>query len=236
MKSLDISLRVLQLNSLKTDASIVHHLLCGEEYLKHNDPKVTLTTLDIVNVALSHEDCNAISQLLKSNSSLKHLRLGMLHETYSEELRATLSENNVLQTLSFSGWSDPAITLLYGGLQSNNTLQHLSLGTRYFTDDELVQVTNLMKYSPSLITINMRNVNFRDTALKYLRDALRQTKNLEYIGLPTLDPYGDMAKGIRDAISKREIKVLHDETDHSLMFPDSPKGFHKEYNHISLYG
>ena len=107
------------------------------------------TEVDLFRMNLTDEDALAIGELLKTNNTLKWLRLDNNNITDVQSIGEALKTNNTLKKLHLWGnniTDDSGIQSIIDGLKTNNTLKYLDLRWNQLSSNMKSQLEAIEQY------------------------------------------------------------------------------------------
>jgi Ran GTPase-activating protein (RanGAP) involved in mRNA processing and transport len=106
--------------------------------------------------------------------------------TGAEELARMIANNRSLTSLSlrYGKFNTGSIVPVLKALEVNTTIQVLKLGQNYTLDDEAAKhIAGMLQKNGSITQLDLAEASLTNEGVKYLAEALRHNRKLEYLGL-----------------------------------------------------
>ena len=122
---------------------------------------------------LTNEDALVIGELLKTNNTLKWLRLENNNITDVESIGDALKTNNTLKILEVRKNNITDVQSIGEGLKTNNTLTQLYLENNNITDDSGIQsIIDVLKTNNTLWYLSLRSNQLSSNMISQLNDIM----------------------------------------------------------------
>ena len=162
----------------------------------------SLETLRLDNTGIGKEDCQPLSELLSSSTSLKKLIIGIDHSDFNSDADS-----------DYIGWNytsllPEAVQMIISGLHHNTTLKKLDMSNSHFSFLTTVLLASLLETNHTLVCLKLRDCNIVLDGACRLANALCTNDTLQKLDL------SDNPIGVEGATEF--AKML--ETNHTLVY------------------
>jgi len=170
-----------------------------------------LTTLDLANSNLAHEDCKIVCESLRNNSSIVRLNLDQCNFDLksANSLLQSMTKNNTLTALSLKNNNMKSETIHYVAdmLKRTKSLSKFSIGGNFIKAEKDMKIfCDSLLFNIALLELDLAQMNISAEGVKCLAQALVKNNTLEKLVLDS-NKIGDQGCKYLNAVLKTNTSL-----------------------------